>query len=447
MIYELMDEHEKYYTWVLKNTYLHLGKNIVDNIDIQYDEKFIFRAKIPNFIVGNEKQFVNFESDEYKTFISNKIKHFFTNEYEYEIVPACIIWLKLCKLFNSYSLLIMYNRTLDAVKYFPHEICYNNYKYLKDTPENKVLKDENKVFSSCLFDAHESFQLNEFLSVYIRKIFEMKNYKLLNSELDSLDKYDLNLSKYDNLKYLVFRTGLTQWQLSDKKDMMDFTKVLDLNNYPNPNSIRFSIFIAWALCQKKLGININQINYIENTDLNINKLYNYYIYLINDTTGLLANIIKWLDDLDWDSYEETTISNGSDILKLLNTYEVKTIFNSESELYKAYYDYPTNPNIKISDVIDNKYILKNLSSNIETSIYDDLEDIIDNNNDDTNDDTNDNNNDDTNDNIDKTTDNNLINIQKGGLNKIIGIYKLKNNLGKIISTVPICKISNIIQFV
>jgi hypothetical protein len=427
-----MSDHVKYYTWLLENIYLHLGKNIVDNIDIQYDELFIFRAKIPNFIVGNEKQFVNFESNEYKTFISNKIKHFFSNEYEYEIVPACIIWFKLCKLFDSYSLMIMYNRTLSAIKYFPHEICYNNYKYVQDTP-NYISVNEDNVLSSCLFDAFESFQLNEFLSVYIRKIFEMKNYKLLNSELDLLDTHDLNSSKYDNLKYLVFRTGLTQWQLSDKKDMMDFTKVLDLNNYPNPNSIRFSIFIAWAFCQKKLGININQIDYIQDTTLNINKLYNYYIYLINDTTGLLANMIQWICNFKWGEYK--TASRECDELDLLNSYDVKTIFNSSSQIHKVYYDYITNLDIKISDVIDNRYILKNTSSNIEITIYDNLEEIneygveYDYNNTPINNNTH----------IQK-------NSQRGGNDNILGIFKLSNELGNVISIIPIAKIANIIQF-
>jgi hypothetical protein len=438
MIYELMDDHVKYYTWILENTYLHLGKNIVNNIDIQYDEIFIFRAKIPNFIIGNETLFVNFESNGYKTFISDKIKHFFSNEYEYEyeIVPACIIWFKLCKLFNSYSLMIMYNRTLDAIKYFPYEICYNNYKYIKDTPENKVIKNEEEVFSSCLFDAFESFQLNEFLTTYIEKIFEMKNYKLLNSELNLFDTYDLNLSKYDNLKYLVFRTGITQWQLNDKNDMMDFTQILNLENYPSPDSIRFSVFIAWALCQKKLGININQINYIQDTTLNINKLYNYFIYLINDTTGLLADMVKWIFNFKWDEYK--TASKGCDELNLLNTYDVKTIFNSSNQIYKVYYDYVRNSDIKISDVIDDKYIFQNKTQSIETSIYDDLEEI-DELNLEVNQD-------------DELVNNNIntikrINDQKGGVdNKHIGIYKLKNGLGKVISIVPIAKIANIIQF-
>jgi hypothetical protein len=264
----------------------------------------------------------------------------------------------------------------------------------------------------------------------------MKNYKLLNSELNLFDTYDLNLSKYDNLKYLVFRTGITQWQLNDKNDMMDFTQILNLENYPSPDSIRFSVFIAWALCQKKLGININQINYIQDTTLNINKLYNYFIYLINDTTGLLADMVKWIFNFKWDEYK--TASKGCDELNLLNTYDVKTIFNSSNQIYKVYYDYVRNSDIKISDVIDDKYIFQNKTQSIETSIYDDLEEI-DELNLEVNQD-------------DELVNNNIntikrINDQKGGVdNKHIGIYKLKNGLGKVISIVPIAKIANIIQF-
>lgn len=439
MIYELMDDHKQYYTWILKNIYLNLGADVVDEIDIQYNEKFLYRSRIPDFIIGNEDYFKNFESNEYKNFITDKIKHFFGHEYEYKIVSACIIWLKLNKLFNSYSLMIMYNRMFDAIQYFPYEICYNNYIYIKENPENKIIKDEEKVYSSSLLDAFECFQINEFLTVYIKKIFGIKNYKLLNSELDILDTHDLNNSKYNNLRYLVFRTGLTQWQLSDKTEMMDFSQVFDYQNPPNYHSIRFSLFIAWALCQKILNKNINKINYIDDTILNINKLYNYYIFLINDDTGLLMKIIKWLDDLDWDEYEETTETRGCDMLKLLDTYDYSTIFNSSSQLYKAYYDYPTNPKIKIKDVVDDEYEIQNTFLNIESSIYDNLTtDTID----DLDDDTIEENDEDNNE------ENNIGNRNKqmGGMD-IIGIYELKNNMGKIISTVPICKISNIIKHV
>ena len=50
MIYDLMDDHIKYNTWLLENIYFHLGKNIVNNTDLQYEEILIYRAKIPDFI-------------------------------------------------------------------------------------------------------------------------------------------------------------------------------------------------------------------------------------------------------------------------------------------------------------------------------------------------------------------------------------------------------------
>lgn len=435
MIYNLFKKHLEYNTWLLNNIYVDFGKNIINNKNLNFEELMLYRESIPDFITGNEINFINYESIDYKNFISSKIAHFFSNEFEYNIVPACIIWFRLSKLFTNYSLIIMYNRCLDAIEYFPHNVCYNNYKYIKDTPDNKIIVNDDQVYSSCLFDVYEHLKLNKFLALYIEKIFGMKNYKLLNSELDMLDTHDLNNSKYDNLRYLVFRTGLTQWQLSDKTEMMDFSQVFDYQNPPNYYSIRFSLFIAWALCQKILNKNINKINYIDDTILNINKLYNYYIFLINDNTGLLMKIIKWLDDLDWDEYEETTITHGSDTLKLLNSYDVKTIFNPSSQLYKAYYDYPTNPKIKIKDVVDDEYEIQNTLLNIEGSIYDNLtNDTIDDLDDDTIEENNEENN----------TGNQ--NKQIGGMD-IIGIYELKNNVCKIISTVPICKISNIIKHV
>ena len=443
MILDLMDDHIEYYTWILENIYLYLGENIIENINIKYKEIFIYREKIPDFITGNELFFTNYNSNDYKTFITNKIKHFFSNEHEYNIIPSSIIWLKLCKLFNSYSLMIIYNRLFDAIKYFPPTVCFNNYKFIKNEPVNQIFINENEVYSSCLFDAYENFQINEFLCLYFEKIFYTKNYKLLNSELDFLDTHKLNNQKYNNLKYLVFRTGLTQWQFSNKNDMLDFAQIFDIDNPPNYQSIRFSLFVAWALCKKILLKNISPISYIEDTSLNINKLYNYFIYLINDNTGLLNKLVKWLDDLDWNEYEKTTLTRGCDELKLLDSYDFNTIFNQDNYLHKAYYDFPSNSNIKIKDVVGDNYILNNMTNQIEKSIFDNIEYLE---NEDENEDEDDDNNNDNNEDNKIQTNNNLPN-HKGGTNKIIGIYELENGLGKIISTVPICKISNIIQFV
>lgn len=438
-----MDDHIQYYTWLMNNIYLNIGYNIVNEIDISYEETMLYREQIPDFITGNESEFINPESTNYKTFISNKITHFFTHEYEFNIVPACIIWFRLSKLFSTYSLMIMYNRCLDEIEYFPHEICYNNYKFIKDMPENKIIENENEVYSSCLFDVYEHLRLNKFLATYIKKILGLKNYNLLNSELDMLDTHNLSNSKYDNLKYLVFRTGISQWQLVDKFDMIDFTKLFDLNVQPDSNSIKFSLYIAWAISQKILNKPVIKLNYIKDTSLNINKLYNYFIFLINDDTGLLTHLIKWLDDLDWDDYEETTVSGGSDKLKLLDSYDVNTIFNESNQLYKAYYDYPTNPKIKIKDVIDGEYVLniKNQNQSIETSIYDNL-DFETNSDEDINDDLDG----EFNNKSNKNNEHNLSGGSDTSLN-IIGITELSNGQGKIISTVPICKISNIIQWI
>ena len=170
MIYNLNKKHVEYHTWLLNNIYIDFGKNIIDNKkNNDFKETMLYREQIPDFITGNENHFINPESTNYKTFISNNITYFFSHEYEFNIVPACIIWFRLSKLFSTYSLIIMYNRCLDAIEYFPHEICYNNYKYIKDISENKVIVNENKVYSSCLFDVYEHLRLNKFLATYIKK--------------------------------------------------------------------------------------------------------------------------------------------------------------------------------------------------------------------------------------------------------------------------------------
>ena len=43
--------------------------------------------------------------------------------------------------------------------------------------------------------------------------------------------------------------------LSNKNERKDLNKLFNLNNIPDYKSIRFSIFISWALCQKILSNN------------------------------------------------------------------------------------------------------------------------------------------------------------------------------------------------
>ena len=152
---------------------------------------------------------------------------------------------------------------------------------------------------------------------------------------------------------------------------------------------------------------------------------------------MLKRLIKWLDDSNWNEYEETTVSKGSDTLKLLDSYNVNTLFNVDNQLHKAYYDYPINSKIKIKDVIEGEYVYENQTQNIQSSVYDDLDDK---------DTVEHSNNIDLVDSIELIGDENQEHIQSGGF-QIIGFHNLPNKLGKIISTVPICKIANIIQWV
>jgi hypothetical protein len=281
----------------------------------------------------------------------------------------------------------------------------------------------------------------ECLSNFVEKVFSCDNRELLNSELDYLDSLDINQPQFDNLKYLIIRSNIAQHTLKDENEIIDITDTFDLNNPPNPNSIRYAFYLSHCICEKILNRKVvPKINYIADTKLNINKLYNYFIYLLNN--DLISKLIKWLDDLDWDAYETTTRTQGCDDLKLLKSHDVDTIFNETGEIYKTYYDYPTNPNIYIKDSYDDKYFYIEKSRLVENSIYDDLDmnlnDI----------DENENENEIYETNETKTMPMPMTNI--GGtfdsteLN-IIGVHELPNNLGLIISTVPICKLANLIQ--
>ena len=156
--------------------------------------------------------------------------------------------------------------------------------------------------------------------------------------------------------------------------------------------------------------------------------------------NLIVTLIRWLDNLDWDAYEKTTKTHGNDELKLLKSYNINTIFDETGEIYKTYYDYPTNQNIYIKDSYDNEYFYIEKSHLIENSIYDnfdmnlnDIDDVDDVDDIETN----------------ETKDTKIMEKIGGTFDSlelnITGVHKLPNNLGLIISTVPICKLANRIQ--
>ena len=58
MIYNLFKKHLEYNTWLLNNIYIDLGKNIVNNINLDFEEQMLYRESIPDFITGNENNFI-----------------------------------------------------------------------------------------------------------------------------------------------------------------------------------------------------------------------------------------------------------------------------------------------------------------------------------------------------------------------------------------------------
>lgn len=435
-MYNLPNNHESFFKWLLTTLYVNLCNNIIEDININdlfnsdnspseynfnhiltnnYDEGFIYRSYTPDFITGNESQLKDYKSIEYKNFMLNKIKHFIGNEYEYKIKPSLIIILQLHSIFPScYPLMMIYNRALDNVKYASPEKCYYSFEYIKDTPSNKIMMHD-KVLGSAIYEAYNILKIPEFFFTYLLKIFNIKNYALINSEIDYLDTYDLEDQRFNNLKYMIFEGLLYQWLYVDRTLIKDLSKLFDISNIPTFKSARFSIYMAWALSQKILGYEIEKINIIDDTTLNINKLYNYFITLLNDDSDILPKLIQWIKNYDW-SMDSTKHSGGRDEKKLLEEHDINNLFNSEGNIYKTYYDYISSPesNIKIKDAIDDEYIYEINSNNITNKIEIEYD----------------------NDNNDKQK----IILQKGGFGQYI-----YNHDTKIISIVPVSKIYYIIN--
>ena len=292
----------------------------------------------------------------------------------------------------------------------------------------KILKSDT-VLDSCLYHAYNIIGILEQLNYYIEKVFMCREYKLLSSELDFLDSYDISDLKYNNLKWLIFKCALKE-AISNKNDgLLELDKIIDVTQIPPINSSKFSIYMSWYLLQKLNNKSVPIINIPnENLNLNINKVYKYFINLDTQT---IKKIIKWVIEFDFGSSSDSK-------LDLLNRYSIDTIFNSTGYIYKTNYDYIDNQNYKIK-IEDNEYrlILKpqlissdNYFDNINFNDYETESDEETESN--------------------KTKNNKSSKTAHiGGFNKVDGFYKFKlknNEIINIISPLPFCKMFYFIRY-
>ncbi len=415
------------YNFMLSNIYLFLGSNLLsDSINkLEYSSNFIFLNHIPDFTKNNENIFIEENLDEYKKFIINKIENIYKENISLVIRPCFHIIFKLHELFpKSYTVLIMYNQMYDNIKALPIDSCFIRYKFINSNNEIKTLKSDI-VFDSCLFHAYNIIGIPEQLNYYVEKVFMCREYKLLLSELDYLDTYDITTPKYNNLKWLIFKCSLEE--ATSSNNFIELDKIIDITQIPPINSSKFSIYMSWYLLQKLNNKSVPSIIIPnEYLHLNINKIYNYFINL--DSQKIKA-IIKWISDYDFGTTSDSK-------LNLLNRYSIDTLFNLEGQIYKTEYDYIDNTKYIIK-VEDNKYKILLKPKLINSDNYFDNINFNDYNTDSEEEANN------------KKISSNTKTAHIGGFNKVDGFYKFKmnnNDIINIISPLPFCKMFYFIRY-
>jgi hypothetical protein len=301
--------------FILENIYLDLCFKIARNedLDLDYDENYIYLSTIPDFIIGNEKKFINHKSEEYKTFINTKIKHYLDNKNEYNHKPSIIVLLKLIDLFDKEQdddeLIILYNRVLNMINYMHSDDLFINEEYVKHNNSYKIIT-HRAVKESTIIQVYDNLPLLEDFNKFVKKIFQQKkdNYDLLLSELNYMDTLDLNDNKYNNLKFNIFLAALYQY-IVVKPEPLDLIHFFNKDTVQNVNSIKFSVFMAWYIYQK-IKNNYKGVVEIHNFDLNINKFYGYLIALDSE---ILKKMLNYITNSDYTP---------------VNTFNIEELFNN-----------------------------------------------------------------------------------------------------------------------
>jgi hypothetical protein len=238
------DETEVDY-FILRNIYLDLCYNVVNDYKLDYSPNYIYLSTIPDFVDENEDKFINHTSREYKSFINYKIEHYMKDKNLYNHKPAIIVLLKIIDIFDREQrddeLVILYNRTLNMINYLTPSYLFINEEYIK-TDSGYECITHKYVKESSIIQVYENLPLindfNNFLKVIFRQNIE--NRDLLKSELDYIDNnYDLTDSKYDNLKNSIYIVSL-----GSIKNNIDLTYLFDNNSLPKESSIKYYIYKA-----------------------------------------------------------------------------------------------------------------------------------------------------------------------------------------------------------
>ncbi len=202
------DELEVDY-FILENIYLDLCYKVVNDYDLKYSSNYIYLSTIPDFIEGNEEQFINHTSERYIEFINLKIAHYINNKNLYRHKPAIIVLLKIIEIFDKEQeddeLIILYNRLLNMINYMTPAYLFINEEYVKKDVGYELITHRS-VQESSIVQVYENLPLINDFKNFVRVIFRQKeeNNDLLLSELNYIySNYDLNCTQYSVLKEVL----------------------------------------------------------------------------------------------------------------------------------------------------------------------------------------------------------------------------------------------------
>jgi hypothetical protein len=340
-----LDEDTKIRYFILNNVYKKLCVDISNvyshNKIFKYDRNYFFLSKIPDFFENNEKEFYKYPSQEYILFITDKIKDYVNNRHNYVHKPSIIILLKLCGGLREVQpeLYWLYNSVINKINYMNPNDLFMNITLTKKYDNTYNETELDYVLGSTLIQVGEGLRFcSEHFYDFICKMFQLSKskYPILLDEFNYIDNnYDLSDDKYNNLKFNILTVSLYQFSITSPEPL-ELTYFFDIDKPPTSQSIKFPIFLAWLISQKRKNIyyDINLIN-IVNENTNINKFY---------------KLLSFVDDKLFNDIYFYTKNSHIDIL-YENRYDIDEIFDNEKNFISNIDDY------KINDLSNIKYNL------------------------------------------------------------------------------------------
>lgn len=339
--------------FILESIYLSLCQNMYTDEPLKYNSNYLFLSCIPDFIENNETHFINHKKKKYVNFIKNKIDEYITCKKIYALKPSILILIKIVLLFekefDDYNYHILSNQILNYIQYLKSAnlLIYSN-NIIIDNKLDAI--DYDYVLDSSIMQFYDKLINREGFYNYCNKLFYIKKsyYHLLASEFDYIDNnFNLQSQKYNNLKFMLFLASINQYAVMYEENRFNHLYFFDTSNPPNPNSIKFVIFMSWLIYQKTLNKPVNiPDNYFINIDLNlnINKFFNLFLIIPNEIFNKVFNFVCNTSNIEF---------------KFSDKYNIDEIFDTDNNFISNKLDYEIN----LDNLTNYDYITQNTDIN------------------------------------------------------------------------------------